>query len=161
VALFFFIVILLGTGFAILGREAPQEVAKPKWKVGDVNEVEITLVRSDRQDLACAANDEINGKHCAFEAQNKPWSKGGDPNDDRTIFKPYTTMDRVQFVGAGLWVDPGMAPDKLPATRFQVKCKYKVEGSIKNVGVRWEQTGQWYQQPDWYAGSLSDCKLTP
>src|SRR5262249_47575708 len=152
------IVIGLGAGFAILGREAPQEAAKPKWKVGDVSEVEVTVVRADRQDLSCAATEEIAGKHCGFEAQGKPWSKGGDPNDDKTVFKPYPTTDRMQFVAAGLWTDPGMAPDKLPATRFQVKCKFKVEGSLKNVSVRWEQTGQWYQQADWHAGSLSDCK---
>jgi hypothetical protein len=160
VALFFVIVIGLGAGFAILGREPPQEVSKPKWKVGEMADVEVTLVRSDRQDLACASAEEVAGKHCAFEAQNKPFGKG-DPNDDKTILKPYTTMDRVQFTAAGLWVDPGMAPDKLPATRFSVKCKYKVEGSLKNVAVRWEQTGQWYPQNDWYAGTISDCKLTP
>jgi hypothetical protein len=58
-----------------------------------------------------------------------------------------------------LWTDPGMSPDKLPATRFSVKCKFKVEGRLGNVGVRWEQTGQWYPQEGWYAGSLSNCTL--
>jgi hypothetical protein len=159
VLLFFVIVIGLGAGFAILGREQPQEVARPKWTTGQTVDVEVTLVRNDRQELACAAADEVGGKHCAFEAANKAWSKGGDANDDKKILKPYTTTDRVQFTAAGLWSDPALTPDKLPATRFSVKCKYKVEGTLKNVGVRWEQTGQWYPQEGWYAGSISDCKL--
>ncbi len=41
-----------------------------------------------------------------------------------------------------------------------MKCKYKVEGALKDVGVRWEQTGQWYPNKEWYAGSISDCKLS-
>jgi hypothetical protein len=159
VLLFFVIVIGLGAGFAILGREPTAEQAKPKWTVGQTVDVEVTLVRSDRQDLACAAADEVGGKHCAFEAANKAWSKGGDPNDDKVTLKPYTTTDRMQFVAAGLWSDPGLSPDKLPATRFSAKCKLKVEGTMKNVGVRWEQTGQWYPQDGWFAGSISSCSL--
>jgi hypothetical protein len=159
ILLFFVIVIGLGAGFAILGREQPPEAARPKWKVGEVADVEVTLVRSDRQDLACASADEVAGMHCAFEAASKAWSKGGDPNDDKKLLKPYTTTDRVQFTAAGLWSEPSMMPDKLPATRFSVKCKFKVEGTLKNVGVRWEQTGQWYPQEGWYAGTLSGCTL--
>jgi hypothetical protein len=159
VLLFFVIVIGLGAGFAILGREQPAQVAAPKWKVGDVADVEVTLVKADRQELACASVDEVAGMHCQFEAASKGWSKGGDPNDDKKLLKPYTTTDRIQFTAAGLWTDPGMAPDKLPPTRFSVKCKYKVEGKLNNVGVRWEQTGQWYNQEGWYAGTLSNCAL--
>jgi hypothetical protein len=158
VMLFFVIVIGLGAGFAILGRET-QVDNRPKWKVGDTADVEITLVKSDRQDLACAATEEVAGKHCAFEAMNKPWTKGN-ASDDKQILKPYTTVDRVQFTAAGLWADPSMQPDKLPTTRFTVKCKYKVEGKLPNVGVRWEQTGQWFPNTDWYAGSVTDCKVS-
>jgi len=166
VLLFFVIVIGLGAGFAILGRETPQgEAAKPKWKVGEVVDVEITVVKSDRQDLSCASAEEVGGKHCAFEALDKPpaspkpWSKG-DVNDDKKLLKPYTTVDRIQFAAAGLWTDPALSPDKLPATRFSVKCKYKVEGNLKELGVRWNPTDQWYANKDWYAGSVSDCKIT-
>jgi len=157
-----FVVIIggLAAGFAILGREEQQGPARPKWKTGQTVDVEITLVKNDKQDLSCASGDEIGGKHCAFEAQNKPWSKG-DNGDDKKLLKPYTTTDRVQFTAAGLWSDPAMAPAKLPATRFSVKCKYKVEGTLKNVAVRWDPTGQWFPSTEWYAGSVSDCKLAP
>jgi hypothetical protein len=155
-----FVVIVGGLllGFAILGREQPAEAIRVRWTPGQTVDLEITLVRNDRQELACAATDEIAGKHCAFEAPNKPWSKG-DNNDDKKLLKPYTTTDRVQFTAAGLWSEPALAPDKLPATRFNVKCKYKVDGLLKNLGVRWEQSGQWFPNNEWYAGSVSDCKI--
>jgi hypothetical protein len=89
----------------------------------------------------------------------KPWTRGS-VTDDKLLLKPYTTVDRIQFTAAGLWTDPAMAPDKLPATRFTVKCKYKVEGKLPTLGVRWEQVGQWFSNADWYAGSVSDCKLS-
>jgi hypothetical protein len=158
VLLFFVIVVGLGGLFYALGRETPNEPAKPKWKVGDVADVEITLVKSDRTDLACAATDEVAGKHCAFEDKNKPWSKGPSV-DDKVTLRPYTTVDHLQFTAAGLWSDPAMAADKLPSTRFSVKCKLKVEGQTKTVFARWEQIGQWYENHDWFAGTLSDCKL--
>jgi hypothetical protein len=160
VLLFFVIVIGLGALFYALGRETPAEVAKPKWKVGDVTDVEITLVKSDRVDLACATPDEIAGKHCAFEEKNKPWSKGPS-TDDKTTLKPYTTAppERFQFLAAGLWSEPAMAMDKLPATRFSVKCKLKIEGSTKNVATKWEPVKDWNDNRDWFAGTLSDCKV--
>jgi hypothetical protein len=155
-----FVVIIggLAAGFAILGREEQVGPPKPKWTTGQTVDVEITLVKNDRQDLACASANEIGGKHCAFEANNKAWSKG-DNTDDKKVLKPYTTTDRVQFTAAGLWSEPALAPAKLPGSRFSVKCKYKVEGMLKNVSVRWESTGQWYPGNEWYAGSVSDCKL--
>ncbi|APR79791.1 Hypothetical protein A7982_05138 [Minicystis rosea] len=158
--LFVLIIGGLAAGFALLGSEKPQEQAKPKWKVGDTADVEITLVKNDRQELSCASSDEIGGKHCAFEGANKPWSKG-DNGDDKKLLKPYTTTDRIQFTAAGVWSEPALAADKIPATRFSVKCKYKVEGTLKNVSVRWESTGQWFPGNEWYAGSVSDCKVAP
>jgi hypothetical protein len=149
----------IAVGFAILGQE-PSAIQKPKWAAGQTVDVEITLVKNDKQDLACSSPDEIGGKHCAFEANSKPWSKG-DNNDDKKVLRPYTTTEHLQFTAAGVWSDPALAPDKLPATRFSLKCKYKVEGTLKSLGVRWEQTGQWFPNNEWYAGSVSDCKLTP
>ena len=157
VLLFFVIVIGLGAGFAILGREQPAQVAKPKWKTGETVDVEITLVSTDRNDLACASTEEIGGKHCAFEAANKPHPKGA--TDDKTLLKPYTTTDQVNLAAAGLWSEPALAPGKLPAARFSVKCKYKVEGTLKTLGVRWRDGEQFFPNTEWYAGAVSDCKL--
>ena len=131
--------------------------AAPKWKVGDSPDLELTLVADDKKNLACAAPDEIGGAHCAFEAQAKPWSKG-DSADDKKLLKPYTTVDHVQILAAGVWSDPALA-GTLPTTRFSVKCKYKVEGKMKAASMRWASDGPWYESKDIYSGSISGCKL--
>jgi hypothetical protein len=160
--LFVIIVGGLAAGFAILGADnAGGPAAKPKWTAGQTVDVEITLVRGDNADLACASADEFTGKHCAFEAENKPWSKGPS-TDDKVTLRPYTTTDRIQFVAAGLWSDPALTPDKLPATRFNAKCKMKVEGTTKKLGIRWNATeNKWYQNDGWYVGTISGCTLIP
>lgn len=157
-----FVVIIggLAAGMAMLSREEQQVPPTMKWKVGETVDVEITLVKNDRNELACAAADEIAGRHCAFESATKPWSKG-DLNDDTKLLKPYTTTDRAQFIAAGVWSEAALAPDKIPASRFSLKCRYKIDGKLKNMSVRWEQTGQWFPNNEWFAGSVSDCKVVP
>jgi hypothetical protein len=156
-ALFVLIVGGLAAGFAILGREDSPNAppAKPKWSAGQEVDVDITLVKTDRSELGCASAEEIGDKRCGFDGTQKPRTI----SNDKSIFKPYTTTDRIQFLGAGLWDSLGAS--NLPATRFSAKCKYKVEGTLKKVDVRWESTGPWYPVTDWYAGSLSACKITP
>jgi len=157
--LFVIVVGGLALGFALLGREGGggDATPAPKWNVGQTIDTEVTLVPSDSKDLACASADEISGRHCQYEAQAKPWSKGSDP--DEKILKPYTTTDRIQFLAAGLWDQPALK-GKLPNTRFSVKCKYKVEGKLKKPSIRWAADGQWFERADdWYAGSVNDCQL--
>ena len=90
--MFFVIVVGLAAGFALLNREPTTPVVK--WKTGETVDVEITLVKSDQKDLACASAEEIAGMHCAFETTTKPWSKGS-VGDDKKLLKPYTTIDRI------------------------------------------------------------------
>lgn len=153
-------VILIGAlagAFAYFGREPAGGPPGPKWKTGDKAQVEITLVATDRKDLACWSAEEINGRHCAFEAPTKGWSKGD--ADDQKLLRPYTTTDRVQFLAAGLWSQPALT-GTLPSTRFAVKCTYSVEGKVKRPGIRWSSEGSWIDRSDdWYTGLLSDCKL--
>jgi len=153
-------VVMLGVGFAILGRESPPRAARPKWKVGETTQVEITLVSGDRADVACASTAEVAGKHCAFEAPGKAWSRGSSA-DDKTLLRPYTTVDQVNLTAAGLWSEPALAPDKLPTKRFTVKCTYEVEGTLDKLGVRWRDGEQFFPNSEWYAGSVSDCKVAP
>jgi hypothetical protein len=154
-----FVVIVggLAAAFALFGQESSSGPAAPKWKVGDSPDLDLTLVADDKKNLACAAPDEIGGAHCAFEAQAKPWSKG-DSADDKKLLKPYTTVDHVQVLAAGVWSDPALA-GTLPTTRFTVKCKYKVEGKMKVASMRWASDGPWYESKDIYSGSVSGCKL--
>jgi hypothetical protein len=158
--LFVIIVGGLASAFVLLSRE---DNTPPKWSPGQTVDVDVTLVPSDAVNLGCAAPDSIAGKRCAFEAAGKP-TPNLDPKNDVTLLRPYSTTGNLQFFGAGLWSNPGLAPTLLPKdeTRFTAHCKFKVEGTIKKAQVRWRTDGPWL---DWndphYAGSLTDCKLVP
>jgi hypothetical protein len=131
----------------------------PQWKEGQQVEIDITLVSTDRQDLACASGTEMKGMHCGFETQARRWSKG-DPNDDKATLRPYSTTANVNFLGAGVWSEPALLPDKLPNTRFSVKCKFDVAGKMPRADVRWHEGEGWNNVTDWYVGKVSDCKMS-
>ena len=155
--LFVVIVAGLAAAFALLGQESSTGPAAPKWKTGDTPELEITLVADDKKNLACATPDEIGGARCAFEDKAKP-RPAADSADDKKLLKPYTTVDRVQVLAAGLWSDPALS-GTLPTSRFSVKCKFKVEGKMKTTSMRWAIDGGWNDVKDLYTGSISGCKL--
>lgn len=163
--LFVIVVGGLAAGFAILGREGGggPGPAAPKWTVGQEVDVEITLVKTDRRDLGCASPEEVGGRHCAFESKEKRWSKPDKPDDKKAVLQPYTTTNGVQFVAAGLWSDPALETEaKLPATRFTVKCKFKVEGKLKKPAIRWHSDDPWADRTeDWYSGAVNGCSVTP
>lgn len=133
--------------------------ASTSWAVGSEQSIDITLVQQDKVNLACASADEVAGKHCQFEAQNKPWSKGG-PGDDKVQLKPYRLAgSNDPVLVAGLWSQPALGTG-LPNDRFTAKCKLKVEGKVKKPAVRWNPSDPWFDEPfDWPAGSVSDCKI--
>ncbi len=146
-------------GLAFFARETGDGPApKMNWKDGETVDVELTLVASDKDDLGCAYGELIKGdKHCAFEAEGKPWSKGGG-TDDKSLLKPYTTTNKVELIAAGLWSQPFAA--QLPKGRFSVKCKYTVDQKVAGVGVRWRKADKFApRQGESFVGSLSDCQL--
>ncbi|MEZ4301527.1 MAG: hypothetical protein R3B70_41720 [Polyangiaceae bacterium] len=159
VGLFVAVVGGLSLAMLVLGSErgggGPQA---PKWSDGQTVDVDITLVSTDRQDLACASGTELKGLHCGFEAPNKRWTKG-DPNDDSKTLRPYSTTNAINFFAAGVWSQPALAPDKLPGTRFAVKCKLTIAGKMPRADVRWHEGEGWNNVTDWYTGSVSDCKI--
>jgi len=159
--LFVVVVGTLAAGFALLGQERGGGAGPkgPAWKVGDKVDVEITLVAGDKRELSCASSEEVAGRHCGFEAPNKPWTKG-DNTDDKKLLRPYTSTDNAQFVAAGLWSEPTLAGN-LPVTRFSVKCKYTVEGKIKAPTFHWESGWEGQPRGDMLAGVVSECKLQP
>jgi hypothetical protein len=126
---------------------------------GDIAVVDMELVPTDHENNACASAEEVAGKRCGFELERKPRTGV----EAGSLLRPYTTAPplHIQFLAAGIWDDPAMAPNKLPATRFVVKCKLRVDGAVKKLSVRWETGGQWYPQEDWPAGVLSGCQLWP
>jgi hypothetical protein len=164
----------IALAFAFLGQQdggGGDETHQPTWKEGDLVDVSITLVTTDVKDLACSADEVVKDKHCAFDDKRKPHPKGNDVRTDPNVLQPYTTTDnaRIQLLAAGMWTGPELKA-KLdaenwnnPSPRFNVECKAKVEGRMKEAGVRWkpEPDGGWLAGPakDWYVVSLQDCKI--
>ncbi len=145
------LMLLLGTERGGGGTPAP------KWEEGQNVDVEITLVSTDKQDLACASGTEVKGLHCGFESQARKWSKS--EVDDKKTLRPYSTTNSINFMAAGVWSEPALAGDKLPATRFSLKCKFNVAGKMPRADIRWHEGESWNNVQDWYAGAVSDCKL--
>jgi hypothetical protein len=170
VVIFVFLVGGLALVFGTLGSQSGGvgPVVQPKWNVGQVVDVEITLVTPDYRQLSCAMKDAIEGKHCAFEAQNRRGDKNTDSRANDKLLQPFTTTEstgRIQFLGAGLWMSPDVkkkldAEDwDRPSPRFNVKCKYKVEGKTKEAFVQWKPGEGWFPANGWYTGAVSDCKI--
>jgi predicted nucleic acid-binding Zn-ribbon protein len=169
------LVLVVAGAFALLGQGAAgasataDEAPLLRWRQGDVADVTITMVTTDVKDLACASDELVAGRHCGFAANRNPHPEGNDVRVDPNVLQPHTTTDRVQLLASGMWVSPELKI-KLetenwnnPSPRFQVDCKYRVEGHMKEAAIRWkpEPDGGWLAGPakDWYVGSLSDCRI--
>jgi hypothetical protein len=133
--------------------------ASTRWAVGSEQEINITLVAQDKTNLACASPEELDGKHCEFEAKDKKWSKGGSA-EDTALLKPYRLAgSNDPALIAGLWSDPALKGN-LPPNRFSARCKFKVLGKLKKPAVRWFPKESWFDEPfDWPVGSVSGCSI--
>lgn len=155
--------LVMALGFAFLRQnEQPAGAAdapgKAPFNVGQSVDVQVTLVAADQENLSCAAAGEVAGKHCAFEAKDKPWSKGDDP---KTVLQPFTTTDKRTLLATGMFSEPPLNDKtKLPADRFSVKCKFNVEGKLGKTQVRWNKTANWRNvNEELPVGTLTGCTV--
>ena len=137
------------------------------WHRGADNFIEITLVRGDRANLACAAEATMQGLHCGFGADQQPWrsprstSDRGQDDDEPHTLRPYNTVNGELFLGAGLW--DSLAPrGPLPAGRFTVTCDFEIVGALRSVALRWSIGGHFDPPAKTLAvGTLHDCAIPP
>jgi hypothetical protein len=127
------------------------------WYKGGTRSIEVTLVREDAQNLACASDVVFDGMHCGFRSNQQPFDAQG--TDDRLLLRPYYTVEQVLFLGAGLWSSLGLA-GQLPKERFSVVCNYRMVGSLKSASLRWQPTGQFGPAKDAVpVGLLTECVI--
>jgi hypothetical protein len=127
------------------------------WYKGGTRSIEVTLVREDVDNLACASDAVLEGMHCAFRLNQQPFDVK--VTEDRLLFRPYYTADQTLFLGAGLWSSPGLS-GPLPKERFSVVCNYHMVGSLKSVSLRWQPTGAFAPVKDAVpVGLLTDCVI--
>ena len=127
------------------------------WYKGGTRSIEVTLVREDVQNLACAADAVFEGLHCGFRLNQQPFDAQG--TEDRLLLRPYYTSDQTLFLGAGLWSSLGLT-GALPKERFSVTCNYRMVGSLKSASLRWQPTGAFAPLKDAApVGLLTECVI--
>jgi hypothetical protein len=156
---------LLGIGFVlwllvtVTGYAQRYQRGSADVVLGATNSVELTLVREDRENLACASDVVLDGLHCAYRANRREVEP--EAADDRLVLRPYYTVDQVLILGSGLWSSPGMR-GPLPDKRFTVVCDYHVVGAIRSIALRWTAGGAFFdpgKSPP--VGSLTGCVIPP
>jgi hypothetical protein len=143
------------------------------WHRGASNFIEITLVREDDVNLACATDATMEGLHCGFRADRQPrqaiaasfaeapTTAGAGDNDDAHLLRPYNTVNGELFLGAGLW-DSLARHARLPAGRFTVNCDFEVVGALRSVALRWTRNGGFEANDRNLAvGVLRNCAIPP
>lgn len=127
------------------------------WHLGSTKMLEITLIRDDKKNLACASDRTFGEIRCGFSRNGKPF--GPKPEEDPRILQPFNTVKNELFLAAGLWQAP-VLKEPLPADRFTVVCNYYVVGVLKAVALRWSPTGSFNPVEQSVAvGSLGDCVI--
>jgi hypothetical protein len=127
------------------------------WHLGATKMLEITLIRDDKKNLACASEKIFSGVHCGYHGNNQTW--GTTPDTDAQVLQPFNTVKNELFLAAGLWQSP-ILQGGLPAERFTVVCNYHVLGVLKAVSLRWSATGNFSPVDQSVAvGNLTDCVI--
>ena len=126
----------------------------------------ITLVTSDRDDLACASDKAVGRYRCEFRAPGTPWPDAPAPADR---LAGYYTVDQKLYVIPGLFEQPALAKryaeeeqrhlarDQRP--RFVVNCQLKLVDHLKDFQTRWLKNGEWGHQDDAPVAIPSDCQI--
>jgi len=136
------------------GRRYAQ-MAKP-WSKGGTHLVEISLIREDLDNLACASDVVLEGGvRCSYGANRQ---RATPPvEDDRLMLRQYVTVNRDLLLGAGLWSAPDLRTT-LPPWRFTVACNFHITGIVKSVSLRWSPGGPFDPvNQSVPAGTLTDC----
>jgi hypothetical protein len=129
------------------------------WHRGANNFIEITLVREDNANLACASDITVQGLHCGFRADRRA---ARDDSDDGQVLRPYNTVNGELFLGAGLWDSLAQHGGLLPAGRFTLNCDFEIVGALRSVALRWTRNGSFDRNDRNLAvGVLRNCAIPP
>jgi len=127
------------------------------WRVGSSHSVEITLVKEDKPNLACASDRTLAGLNCEYATDGTPRASAS--ADRSQILQPYNTIDNTLLFGAGLWTSADLQGE-LPAARFSVTCNYNIRGLAKTASIRFSSTAAFSPlQQAVTVGTLTDCVI--
>jgi hypothetical protein len=145
------------------------------WEVGKEAQVQLTLITADSRRLNCAHDQVVEGQHCGFQANKRPWPRApGELSDDNDydVIQPYRTADTNALVlVSGLWAQPELAlrVHREPPTHYEVKkqvrfvayCNVRFLGELANVELRWDTGGKWLAEPRALVAQALSCTLEP
>jgi hypothetical protein len=123
----FLALFLIGFGvWLVSGTKSYREEyaqATEGWRVGSTRVVELTVIKDDATNLACASDAEFSGLHCGYRRDKR--EAGSVSPENRQMLQPYNTVNNELLLGAGLWASPGLK-GPLPSSRFSVICNYTI-----------------------------------
>ncbi len=154
----FSIAVVVGVLFAWTGYSNRYAQVTEGWHIGQTKLIEITVVREDKERLACASDVMFDGIHCGWRANGKPFE--AHTQDDPNVVSPYNTLKNELFLAAGLWTSLKAAGIQLPNERFTAACNYKIQGVLKSVSLRWQQNASFDPvKQSVTVGTLSNCVI--
>jgi hypothetical protein len=143
--------------FASAGYKNKYSQKTEGWQLGSTRMIEITLIREDKKNLACASEKFFGAIHCGYRLGGLPF--GPMPENDPHILQPFNTVKNELFLAAGLWQAP-ILQGTLPAERFTVVCNYHILGVLKAVSLRWSPTASFNPADQSVTvGTVSDCVI--
>jgi hypothetical protein len=128
---------------------------------GKDTDAPITLVTSDREDLACGFGGSVGRYRCGFDANGKPWP---DPPAAADRLAPYYTTNRQLYLIPGLFEQSALAkryaselPSNVPRDkqkRFVARCQLHLVQKVDHFKTRWlagapfnDSDGAWVAEP--------------
>lgn len=130
---------------------------------GGVVNADLTLITSDRGDVACLSEKTVERYACEFstEATNRKFP-------ERDTLRPYMTRDRRVYLIPGLFLEPHLekryqseppqrSRDQL--RRFTATCKLKPVGRLEGFKLRWAANGKWSEPQDADVATVIGCQV--
>ena len=134
---------------------------------GKTTKAPITLVTSDREDLACGFGGSVGRYRCAFDANGKPWPN---PPTAADRLAPYYTTDRQLYLIPGLFEQPALArryESESPATvprdkqrRFVARCEVRILEKVDRFKTRWLASGGFNDSDAAWVAEPVNCTVT-
>ena len=153
------VLIAFGLWVVSAGKRYREEYSQDMegWRIGSSREVEITLVKEDDRNLACASDQVIGGLRCGYRLDQQ--AAGAVSPADPRMLQPYNTVESQLLLGAGLWTSSNLK-QPLPAGRFTVSCSYSIKGMVRAAAIRFAPTAPFDRIGKTLpVGALSDCTL--
>lgn len=126
----------------------------------------ITLVTSDREDLACAYPKAVGEYRCEYPSPGQAWPK---PPAAKDKLAPYFTTDRQMFLIPGLFEQPALAAryrSEPPAGkrrdqlhRFTARCRLHLIQKVEGFETRWMLTAGFGPGDSAWVATAENCTV--